>query len=111
MNTSLPTNPSASLSAVNQQPEGIRSRFALAQASNGETRLQELRKATQEFEAVFVNYMLKVMRETIEPADEESQSRGKDVYLSMFDQEMSLSMARSNALASARSCTASLKLR
>ncbi len=99
MNTSsLLANPSAALSAVNQQLEGIRNRFALAQANDGEKRLQELKKAAQEFEAIFVNYMLKVMRETVEPADDESQALGKDVYLSMFDQEMSLSIARSNSL-------------
>jgi murein DD-endopeptidase MepM/ murein hydrolase activator NlpD len=43
--------------------------------------------------------MLKVMRSTVEPADdEEGNALGKDVYLSMFDQEIALQMARNSSL-------------
>jgi murein DD-endopeptidase MepM/ murein hydrolase activator NlpD len=80
------------------QLESIRGRFEAAQLSEGATRSWELKKATQEFEAVFVNYMLKVLRETINPADEHSGLLGKDVYLSMFDQEISLDIARNHSL-------------
>ncbi len=76
---------------MNLQLEKIRSGVAHAQGAEGETRLRELKKATQEFEAVFIGYMLKVMRSTVEPADdEEGSALGKDVYLSMFDQEIAL---------------------
>ena len=42
--------------------------------------------------------MLKVMRSTVEPADEEGSALGKDIYLSMFDQEIALQMARNSSL-------------
>ena len=39
------------------------------------------------------------MRSTVEPADgEEGNALGKDVYLSMFDQEIALQMARNSSL-------------
>ena len=99
MNTpsSLLANPT--LPGVNLELENIRSGVARAQGAKGETRLLELKKATQEFEAVFIGYMLKVMRSTVEPADdEEGNALGKDVYLSMFDQEIALQMARNSSL-------------
>ena len=94
--SSLLANPA--LSGVNLQLESLRSGVARAQGAEGETRLRELKKATQEFEAVFIGYMLKVMRSTVEPADEEGSALGKDVYLSMFDQEIALQMARNSSL-------------
>ena len=89
----------SALSGVNLQLENLRHGVARAQGAEGETRLLELKKATQEFEAVFIGYMLKVMRSTVEPADdEEGSALGKDVYLSMFDQEIALQMARNSSL-------------
>jgi peptidoglycan hydrolase FlgJ len=83
---------------ADQQLDKLRQHLGTAATSKGEPNLQELRTATQEFEALFVNYMLKVMRSTIEPADEEASGLGKDVYMSMFDQEISLNIARSQSL-------------
>jgi murein DD-endopeptidase MepM/ murein hydrolase activator NlpD len=94
--SSLLANPT--LPGVNLQLENIRNGIAHAQGAEGETRLRELKKATQEFEAVFIGYMLKVMRSTVEPADDEGGALGKDVYLSMFDQEIALQMARNSSL-------------
>ena len=94
--SSLLANPT--LPDVNLQLEKIRSGITQAQGPDGETRLRELKKATQEFEAVFIGYMLKVMRSTVEPADEEGGALGKDIYLSMFDQEIALQMARNSSL-------------
>ena len=94
--SSLLANPT--LPGVNQQLENIRSGIAHAQGAEGETRLRELKKVTQEFEAVFIGYMLKVMRSTVEPAEDEGGALGKDVYLSMFDQEIALQMARNSSL-------------
>ena len=95
-----PSSPLANptLLDMNLQLEKIRSGIGQAQGPDGEIRLRELKKATQEFEAVFIGYMLKVMRSTVEPADEEGGALGKDIYLSMFDQEISLQMARNSSL-------------
>lgn len=94
--SSLLANPT--LLGVSQQLESIRSGISTAQGAEGDTKLRELKKAAQEFEAVFIGYMLKVMRSTVEPAEEDSQSLGKDVYVSMFDQEIALQIARRNSL-------------
>ena len=99
MNTSSSLLANPTLPGVNLELEKIRSGVAHAQGAQGETRLRELKKATQEFESVFIGYMLKVMRSTVEPADdEEGGALGKDVYLSMFDQEIALQMARNSSL-------------
>ncbi len=59
----------------------------------------DLKKSTQEFEAVFMSYLLKVMRETIEESGLfEKEGFGKSIYTEMFDQEISLNMARNGAL-------------
>jgi len=85
-------------SPVDQQLDRLRQHLGTVATTKSQPNLQQLRTATQEFEALFVNYMLKVMRSTIEPADEEASSLGKDVYMSMFDQEISLNIARSQSL-------------
>ena len=64
-----------------------------------EKRDEELKKASQEFEALFISYLLKVMRSTVPQSDEEEGSTlGKDTYLEMFDQEIGLHIARSQSL-------------
>jgi murein DD-endopeptidase MepM/ murein hydrolase activator NlpD len=64
----------------------------------GELKSDELKNATQEFEAIFVNYLLKVMRSTVESADSEESSMGKDIYLDLFDNEIALNIARTRGL-------------
>ena len=64
----------------------------------GEAKSDELKNATQEFEAIFVSYLLKVMRSTVEPADTEGSSSGKDIYLDLFDNEIALNIARTRGL-------------
>jgi len=58
----------------------------------------ELRKVAQEFEAIFIAHLLKVMRETIEESGLMDGGFGKSIYTEMFDQEVSLNMARHGAL-------------
>ena len=58
----------------------------------------ELKKAAQEFEAVFIRQLLKVMRETIEESSSEGSGLGKGVYTELFDQEIAISMSQRGAL-------------
>ncbi|MDR0843143.1 MAG: peptidoglycan DD-metalloendopeptidase family protein [Acidobacteriota bacterium] len=58
----------------------------------------ELKKAAQEFEAVFIGQLLKVMRETIEESDPEGGGFGKTIYTELFDQEVARGMAQRGAL-------------
>ena len=58
----------------------------------------ELKKVAEEFEAVFIGQLLKIMRETIEESGMEGGGFGKSIYTELFDQEIALSMARRGAL-------------
>ncbi len=57
----------------------------------------KLKKATHEFEAFFMSSMLKSMRQTIPKVESEQgvgdSGLGKDIYQSMFDEELSRKMA------------------
>ena len=57
-----------------------------------------LREAAKEFEALFLSYMLKVMRESIEDSGLTDDGLGKDIYTELFDQELARSLAGSGAL-------------
>jgi murein DD-endopeptidase MepM/ murein hydrolase activator NlpD len=69
-----------------------------AQGSAGDSRQSELKKVAQEFEAVFIAQLLKVMRETIEESGLMGGGFGKSIYTELFDQEVSLDMARRGTL-------------
>ena len=58
----------------------------------------ELKKVAEEFEAVFIAQLLKIMRETIEESGLEGSGFGKSIYTDLFDQEIALSMAKRGAL-------------
>ena len=45
----------------------------------------ELKKAAEEFEAVFIAQLLKIMRETIEESGMEGSGFGKSIYTDLFD--------------------------
>ena len=57
----------------------------------------KLRKATQEFESFFTASMLKSMRQTVPKNEQEGAvggtGLGKDIFQSMFDEELSKKMA------------------
>lgn len=54
---------------------------------------RKLRKACEEFEAVFTYQLLRSMRQTVEKGDLFHGGAGEEVYESMLDQELSKSMA------------------
>lgn len=54
---------------------------------------KKLVKSIQDFEAIFVGYMLKAMRETIPKSEFMEEAPGKDIYISLFDQEIAKSIA------------------
>jgi murein DD-endopeptidase MepM/ murein hydrolase activator NlpD len=57
-----------------------------------------LKAATEEFEGMFITYLLKVMRSTVESEKEGELSMGKDLYMDLFDQEIALTIARNRSL-------------
>jgi murein DD-endopeptidase MepM/ murein hydrolase activator NlpD len=86
--------PEALIGAENRLESNIKS---AQNAANGKQK-DGLQKAAQEFEAVFINYLLKVMRETIEDSGLMEGGLGNATYTEMFDQELSLSLARRGSL-------------
>jgi len=57
-----------------------------------------LREAAKEFEALFLSYMLKVMRESIGESGLVEGGLGQDIYTELFDQELARSLAGNGAL-------------
>jgi murein DD-endopeptidase MepM/ murein hydrolase activator NlpD len=73
----------------------LENRLKTAQRSDGVDQKNELKKSAQDFEAIFIAQMLKVMRETIEESGlMDGEGYGKAIYTDMFDQEIALNMAR-----------------
>jgi len=56
-----------------------------------------LKESAQQFEGLFIQMMMKSMREAT-MKDEENQSSGMDTFEGMFDKEISVQMAKRNAL-------------
>lgn len=60
--------------------------------------LQRLRRAAQEFEAVFIHQMLKTMRRSLPVGGPLAPGSGQKMYQDMLDDEMARSMARGGGL-------------
>lgn len=58
----------------------------------------QLREAAKDFEALFIGYMLTVMRETIEESGLTEKGMGKTIYTELFDQEVARSLATKSPL-------------
>ena len=56
-----------------------------------------LKESAQQFEGLFIQMMMKSMREA-SMKDEENQSSGMDTFENMFDKEISVQMAKRGAL-------------
>jgi murein DD-endopeptidase MepM/ murein hydrolase activator NlpD len=70
----------------------------LRSSYNSTPEKNDLKTATQEFEGMFINYLLKVMRSTVDSEEDGELSMGKDLYMDMFDSEIALSIARNRSL-------------
>jgi flagellar protein FlgJ len=55
---------------------------------------KKLKKACQDFEGIMINMMLKSMRQTLPGSDIFGNSMGKEIYRSMYDQELSEKIAK-----------------
>ena len=58
----------------------------------------ELKKAVTDFESLFLNQMLKVMRETVVKSDLFHGGSGEEIYNSLFDTELSEQMAKGGGI-------------
>lgn len=62
------------------------------------SRKAKFEEAAQEFESLFVAYLFKVMRATIEKSGLFEENAGTDIYTELFDQEVARLIARRGAL-------------
>ncbi len=92
----LPVSPYAD--GLNRAGDQLRSRINAAESATGQVRDAELKKAASEFEALFVSYLLKVMRETIEESGLTDGGFGKTIYTELFDEQMSRTVAQQGPL-------------
>ena len=58
----------------------------------------KLKEVTKNFEALFINMMLKSMRKTVVKSSFSPQGLDYDIYMGMFDEEMSKKIAQRNTL-------------
>ncbi|MDZ7260805.1 MAG: transglycosylase SLT domain-containing protein [candidate division KSB1 bacterium] len=57
-----------------------------------------LKRATQDFEALLVSYLLKSMRETVPESGFSDENLGKSYFQSLFDEEMAVQISRTSNL-------------
>jgi murein DD-endopeptidase MepM/ murein hydrolase activator NlpD len=95
----------ASFSSLNQVPIDLLAsagdRWNKISASNSiaaGNQKNELKNVAEQFEAIFVTQLLKVMRETIDESGLTDGGYGKTVYTELFDQEIASNMARHGTL-------------
>jgi flagellar protein FlgJ len=78
------------------QTRGLNELDALRAGNRGgtvEAQREALREASRQFEAVFLNQMLKAMRETVGDGGLIKKSQGEEVFQGMLDEEWSKSLA------------------
>jgi flagellar protein FlgJ len=69
----------------------------------------ETRKAAEGMEAMFLNYMMKAMRDTVPKSDMDLENAGTKVYRSMLDQEFADKAARTQGVGLAEQVIAYLQ--
>ncbi len=77
-----------------QRAEGKLNQLKNEMASGENKDAEELKKLAKQFESVFVNLLIKSMRDTL-PKDGLLSSHSLDMYQSLFDEEVANEMAKS----------------
>jgi murein DD-endopeptidase MepM/ murein hydrolase activator NlpD len=84
---------------MNRTLDQFQSRIRSVEGSASLQKKEDLKKVAQDFESLFVAYLLKVMRETIEESGDGAQAGlGKSIYTELFDEEISKTIAKQSTL-------------
>lgn len=59
---------------------------------------ENLRRACQDFESIFISYMLKSMRKTVPKTDFIQDKTTYDIYISMMDDEIASAVAKGQGI-------------
>lgn len=70
-------------------------------AARAQPKLNQLKKATQDVEAVFLKDLLSQMRRSI-PKDDQNSSFGSDIYQDMFDQAFAQGVSSTGSMGIAK---------
>jgi len=98
-NLTLPGPAIGAFDIADKAGEKLARQIQSAQSSRLSGKPDELKKAAQDFESLFISYLLKVMRDTIDESGlVEDGGFGKTVYTELFDEELSKSVAQRGAL-------------
>lgn len=66
--------------------------------AKGKDSPEEMKKALQDFEALFINQMLTVMRQSVGKSDMFHGGSGEEIYTSLFDTELSKLMSKNGGM-------------
>jgi peptidoglycan hydrolase FlgJ len=67
-------------------------------AKGGKDEKQALRKACQEFESLFTEQLLAVMRKSVPKSDLLGDRKEEDLYMSLFDQELAVQLSKGRGM-------------
>jgi len=82
------------MSGTESNPESLQSLKRGGKQNTGEARKAEIRKVAVEFQSLFVEMMLKSMRETVNKDTLTGGGHGDEVYGSMLDREYATAISR-----------------
>ena len=69
-----------------------------AKTENSDKNDKKIRETCQEFESVFISYLLKNMRKTIPNSNTEGDEFSRDIYTSMMDEEIAKAVAKGSGI-------------
>ncbi len=69
-----------------------------AKGADGNGKKQALKKACQEFESIFVEQLLSVMRKAVPKSDLMGNRSEEEMYTSLYDQEISVELTKQKGL-------------
>ena len=73
-------------------------RINTTKAENSDIQDKKMRETCQEFESIFISYLLKSMRKTIPNNDIGEDNFSRDIYTSMMDEEVAKAVARGSGI-------------
>ena len=73
------------------------------------TKEAELKKACQDFESLFINFMFKSMRKTVPEGGLIKKGRGEKIYRDMMDMEISSQLSKGSGIGLSESLYRQLK--
>jgi len=86
--------PLTAISGTEKNPETLQSLKKGGKQNTGEARKAEIRKVAVEFQSLFVEMMLKSMRETVNKEKLTGGGHGEEVYGSLLDREYATAISR-----------------